>query len=79
MIFEPPRTDGRARLDTVGRNWRYPVKSTGGEALEESAVDARGLAGDRLHAASRTAGSAAHNLRLDGDGHRHPSGSGPRR
>ncbi|WP_260613868.1 MOSC domain-containing protein [Streptomyces sp. WAC07061] len=39
-----------AVLGTVERIWRYPVKSTGGEAVEESAVDPRGLVGDRLYA-----------------------------
>lgn len=37
--------------------WRYPVKSMGGEALEQVALDARGLAGDRWFAVE------------DGDGH----------
>jgi uncharacterized protein YcbX len=32
----------------VAELWRYPVKSLVGERLAESAVDARGLAGDRL-------------------------------
>ncbi|MFI6512607.1 MOSC domain-containing protein [Streptosporangium sp. NPDC050855] len=35
---------------TIERIWRYPIKSTGGELLDEVAVDARGLAGDRLYA-----------------------------
>jgi hypothetical protein len=35
---------------TVERIWRYPIKSIGGERLDEVAVDARGLAGDRLYA-----------------------------
>ncbi len=34
----------------VERIWRYPVKSTGGERLDEVAVTHRGLAGDRLFA-----------------------------
>ncbi|MFD9935360.1 MOSC domain-containing protein [Streptomyces massasporeus] len=37
-------------LGTIERIWRYPIKSTGGELLEEAAVDARGLVGDRLYA-----------------------------
>ncbi|MCF3177584.1 MOSC N-terminal beta barrel domain-containing protein [Streptomyces sioyaensis] len=37
-------------LGTIERIWRYPIKSTGGEALDEAAVDARGLVGDRLYA-----------------------------
>ncbi|MBZ4321327.1 MOSC domain-containing protein [Streptomyces huiliensis] len=37
-------------LGTVERIWRYPVKSTGGEALERVDVEARGLVGDRLYA-----------------------------
>ncbi|WP_260460185.1 MOSC domain-containing protein [Streptomyces sp. WAC04114] len=37
-------------LGTIGRIWRYPIKSTGGESLDEAAVDARGLVGDRLYA-----------------------------
>ena len=32
----------------VGRLWRYPVKSTRGEALERARIEADGLAGDRL-------------------------------
>jgi uncharacterized protein YcbX len=39
-----------AVLGTIERIWRYPIKSTGGEPLEEVAVDARGLVGDRLYA-----------------------------
>ncbi|MEU0374133.1 MOSC N-terminal beta barrel domain-containing protein [Streptomyces sp. NPDC006283] len=37
-------------LGTIERIWRYPIKSIGGELLDEVAVDARGLAGDRLYA-----------------------------
>ncbi|MEW2128965.1 MOSC domain-containing protein [Streptomyces sp. NPDC005435] len=37
-------------LGTVERIWRYPIKSTGGEMVEEAEVDARGLVGDRLYA-----------------------------
>jgi uncharacterized protein YcbX len=37
-------------LGTIERIWRYPIKSTGGELLDEVAVDARGLVGDRLYA-----------------------------
>ncbi|TDB75100.1 MOSC domain-containing protein [Micromonospora sp. KC723] len=37
-------------LGTIERIWRYPIKSTGGELLNEAAVDARGLVGDRLYA-----------------------------
>ncbi|GES34160.1 MOSC N-terminal beta barrel domain-containing protein [Streptomyces angustmyceticus] len=37
-------------LGTIERIWRYPIKSTGGELLDEAAVDTRGLAGDRLWA-----------------------------
>ncbi|MEU1288170.1 MOSC N-terminal beta barrel domain-containing protein [Kitasatospora sp. NPDC005856] len=37
-------------LGTVERIWRYPIKSTGGELLDEAAVDARGVVGDRLYA-----------------------------
>lgn len=37
-------------LGTIERIWRYPIKSTGGELLSEVAVDAQGLAGDRLYA-----------------------------
>ncbi|GAA2853377.1 hypothetical protein Acy02nite_50590 [Actinoplanes cyaneus] len=37
-------------VGTVERIWRYPVKSTGGEMVDEAAVDLRGLAGDRLYA-----------------------------
>jgi uncharacterized protein YcbX len=36
--------------DTVEQIWRYPVKSLRGERVESSAVDARGLLGDRLWA-----------------------------
>ncbi|MCE1179651.1 MAG: MOSC domain-containing protein [Micrococcales bacterium] len=32
---------------TLSQIWRYPVKSLGGERLEEAAVEPRGLAGDR--------------------------------
>ena len=45
---EPPR--GGSHGDAVGRVvalWRYPVKSMGGEALEEAEVSWHGLAGDR--------------------------------
>ena len=34
----------------VGALWRYPVKSFLGERLDEAALDARGLAGDRRYA-----------------------------
>ncbi|MGW1680353.1 MOSC domain-containing protein [Saccharopolyspora sp. NPDC002376] len=34
----------------VERIWRYPIKSTGGELLQQVDVDARGLVGDRLFA-----------------------------
>ncbi|MEU0386956.1 MOSC N-terminal beta barrel domain-containing protein [Streptomyces chartreusis] len=37
-------------LGTIERIWRYPIKSTGGELLDEAAVDARGLVDDRLYA-----------------------------
>ncbi|MBL1083468.1 MOSC domain-containing protein [Streptomyces actinomycinicus] len=37
-------------LGTIERIWRYPIKSTGGELLSEAAIDARGVAGDRLYA-----------------------------
>jgi uncharacterized protein YcbX len=37
-------------LGTIERIWRYPIKSTGGEPLDEVAVNARGLVGDRLYA-----------------------------
>ncbi|MDL5199716.1 MOSC N-terminal beta barrel domain-containing protein [Streptomyces sp. ALI-76-A] len=37
-------------VGTIERIWRYPIKSIGGELLDEVAVDARGLAGDRLYA-----------------------------
>ncbi|MGW7490163.1 MOSC domain-containing protein [Streptomyces sp. NPDC054786] len=37
-------------LGTIERIWRYPIKSTGGELLDEAAVDTRGLVGDRLYA-----------------------------
>ncbi|TDC41436.1 MOSC N-terminal beta barrel domain-containing protein [Micromonospora sp. KC213] len=37
-------------LGTIERIWRYPIKSTGGELLDEAVVDARGLVGDRLYA-----------------------------
>ncbi|GAA5610162.1 MOSC domain-containing protein [Streptomyces platensis] len=37
-------------VGTVERIWRYPIKSTGGERLEQAEVIARGLAGDRLFA-----------------------------
>ncbi|WP_338930677.1 MOSC N-terminal beta barrel domain-containing protein [Streptomyces netropsis] len=43
-------TDMGAMLGTIERIWRYPIKSTGGELLDEAAVDARGLVGDRLYA-----------------------------
>ncbi|MGW2923016.1 MOSC domain-containing protein [Streptomyces angustmyceticus] len=43
-------------LGTVERIWRYPIKSTGGELLDEAAVDTRGLAGDRLWAVRDTEG-----------------------
>lgn len=37
-------------LGTIERIWRYPIKSTGGELLDEVAVEARGVVGDRLYA-----------------------------
>ncbi|PBC70193.1 hypothetical protein BX265_7589 [Streptomyces sp. TLI_235] len=37
-------------VGVVERIWRYPVKSTGGERLQQVPVDARGLLGDRLFA-----------------------------
>ncbi|MCX3292400.1 MOSC N-terminal beta barrel domain-containing protein [Streptomyces sp. NEAU-H22] len=43
-------------LGTIERIWRYPIKSTGGELLDEAAVDARGLVGDRLYAVRDAAG-----------------------
>ena len=43
-------------LGTIERIWRYPIKSTGGEPLDEAAVDARGLVGDRLYAVRDTEG-----------------------
>lgn len=39
--------------------WRYPVKSLGGEPLEELEVDERGVAGDRLWALVDPAGGIA--------------------
>src|SRR5687767_9424990 len=35
---------------TIERIWRYPIKSIGGEMVDDAAVDLRGLAGDRLYA-----------------------------
>jgi uncharacterized protein YcbX len=37
-------------VGTVEGLWRYPVKSMQGEAIEESVVGSRGLAGDRAYA-----------------------------
>ncbi len=37
-------------LGVVGALWRYPVKSMQGEELNASAIDERGLRGDRAHA-----------------------------
>ena len=37
-------------VGTVSRLWRYPVKSMLGEECRELAVEARGVAGDRLYA-----------------------------
>jgi uncharacterized protein YcbX len=37
-------------LGTVSRLWRYPVKSLLGEECRELAIEARGVAGDRLFA-----------------------------
>ncbi|MBT2540129.1 MOSC N-terminal beta barrel domain-containing protein [Streptomyces sp. ISL-44] len=37
-------------IGTVERIWRYPIKSTGGEQLQQADVDSRGLVGDRLFA-----------------------------
>jgi uncharacterized protein len=36
-------------IGTVERIWRYPIKSTGGERLESTDVDERGVVGDRLY------------------------------
>jgi uncharacterized protein YcbX len=36
--------------NVIGQIWRYPVKSLGGESVASSAIDARGLLGDRLWA-----------------------------
>lgn len=41
---------------TVASLRRYPVKSMGGEALDEAAFDLRGLAGDRWYAVEDEAG-----------------------
>ena len=41
------RSSGGNVLEQI---WRYPVKSLGGESVASSAVDARGLLGDRLWA-----------------------------
>ncbi len=35
------------RIGTVKELWRYPVKSMGGERLEEALVTPAGIAGDR--------------------------------
>jgi uncharacterized protein YcbX len=43
------------RLGTIGEIWRYPVKSMGGERLDEVAVTAAGLTGDRAWAVRDTA------------------------
>ncbi|MCO1580737.1 MOSC N-terminal beta barrel domain-containing protein [Crossiella sp. SN42] len=43
-------------LGVVERLWRYPIKSTGGERLDQVAVESRGLAGDRLWAVRDAAG-----------------------
>jgi uncharacterized protein YcbX len=40
----------------VERLWRYPIKSTGGERLDQAWLDERGLAGDRLWAVRDAAG-----------------------
>jgi uncharacterized protein YcbX len=37
-------------LGTIERIWRYPIKSLGGEMVNEAATDLRGLVGDRLYA-----------------------------
>ncbi|MCX3292402.1 MOSC domain-containing protein [Streptomyces sp. NEAU-H22] len=50
-------------MGTVAGLWRYPVKSTLGEALESVAVTHAGLSGDRTHAAldeTGAIGSAKH-------------------
>jgi uncharacterized protein YcbX len=43
----------------VAELWRYPVKSMAGERLQQSAVDAHGLAGDRVVQARRPDGRVA--------------------
>ncbi len=40
----------RERVGTVAALWRYPVKSMGGQEVEVSAVNERGLNGDRAYA-----------------------------
>ncbi|MBQ1120663.1 MOSC N-terminal beta barrel domain-containing protein [Streptomyces sp. A73] len=34
----------------IERIWRYPIKSTGGEILDQAEVEERGFVGDRLFA-----------------------------
>ncbi|MCP9850989.1 MOSC domain-containing protein [Cyanobium sp. Morenito 9A2] len=40
----------RQRVGTLTALWRYPVKSMGGQAVETSTVNERGLLGDRSYA-----------------------------
>jgi hypothetical protein len=49
LTIGPTRRDHRT-LVTVLELFRYPVKSLGGEPIPVTAVDARGLAGDRQYA-----------------------------
>lgn len=40
----------RRQIGTVGALWRYPVKSLGGEALDDAVITENGAAGDRVWA-----------------------------
>ncbi len=55
-------------MGIVAGIWRYPVKSTRGESLDEVTVGASGLAGDRVWACvdDETIGSAKHPRRWGG-------------
>src|ERR1700720_18617 len=40
----------RRQIGTVGALWRYPVKSLGGETLEQALITENGAVGDRVWA-----------------------------
>jgi uncharacterized protein YcbX len=47
---ERRRVAANVRVGTVGRLWRFPVKSMGGESPMEVELTAHGLLGDRVYA-----------------------------